>query len=249
MPDGPESEAGPLQYLRRTPGVTERHSRALYCCTFTMRTTSSLRGRAMKRQAVAMNGHSSNGRRMEIFEKAARQFREKSYAATSMADIAAVVGMRKGGLYNHISSKQEILEHVAGIAIAYLKRTTGEMQAIGATDPERLIAHGIRRRVEFACEHADVIAVLTKDRHHLAPGQLQAVTTLHRRFRRLIREAIVVGITRRAFAPTNPGVATHSIMGMTNWVYEWYDPGGSLTPQELGEQLSRLFLNGLRARR
>jgi AcrR family transcriptional regulator len=181
--------------------------------------------------------------------RAARQFREKSYAATSMADIAALVGMNKGGLYNHIASKQEILEHVADVAIVYLRRTTGEMERIGAADPENLIAFGICRRVEFACEHADVIAVLTKDRHHLEARRLHAVTTLHRKFRRLIRDAIVVGMANGTFAKTNPGIATSAIMGMTNWVYDWYDPGGTLTPQKTGELLAGLFLNGLRKRR
>lgn len=166
-----------------------------------------------------------------------------------MADIASLVGMNKGGLYNHISSKQEILEHVADIAIAYLKRTTAEMEETGANDPERLIAFAVQRRVEFACEHADVVAVLTKDRHHLEPLRLRAVTALHQKFRRLIRDAIVVGMAKEIFAPVDASLATHSVMGMTNWVYEWYDPSGALSPRQLGEALARLFMDGLRARR
>ncbi len=166
-----------------------------------------------------------------------------------MADIASLVGMNKSGLYNHIARKQEILEHVADVAIAYLKKTTEEMEQISANEPEALIAFAVQRRVEFACEHADVVAVLTKDRHHLEPLRLRAVTTLHQKYRRLIRDAVVVGIAKKIFATTNASLATHSVMGMTNWVYEWYDPSGALSPRELGESLARLFMDGLRARR
>jgi hypothetical protein len=31
-----------------------------------------------------------------------------------------------------------------------------------------------------------------------------------------------------------------------NWVYEWYDPSGKFTPEEIADNLSNVILNGIR---
>ena len=47
-----------------------------------------------------------------ILRKAAAMFREKGFAATSMRDLAETVGIEAASLYNHIRSKNEILEAI-----------------------------------------------------------------------------------------------------------------------------------------
>ena len=47
-----------------------------------------------------------------ILEKAATMFRQKGFAATSMRDLAETVGIEAASLYNHIRSKNEILEAI-----------------------------------------------------------------------------------------------------------------------------------------
>src|SRR5262249_46188041 len=39
-------------------------------------------------------------------------------------------------------------------------------------------------------------------------------------------------------------VATYALFGMLNWIYNWYDPNGSLKVHELAQNLSWLFLGG-----
>jgi len=48
----------------------------------------------------------------EVYEAALRLFREKGYHATSMQDIAAVVGLYKGSLYHYIGGKEDLLIQV-----------------------------------------------------------------------------------------------------------------------------------------
>lgn len=47
-----------------------------------------------------------------IAQEALYLFSEKGYAATSVRDIAAAVGIKDSSLYNHYKSKQEILDYV-----------------------------------------------------------------------------------------------------------------------------------------
>jgi len=44
-----------------------------------------------------------------ILDEAARLFRERGYAATSMRDIAAAIDMLPGSLYYHFAAKEDLL--------------------------------------------------------------------------------------------------------------------------------------------
>ncbi len=40
-------------------------------------------------------------------------------------------------------------------------------------------------------------------------------------------------------------VMTFSLFGMCNWIYSWYDPKGSVKPQELSEIICDIFFDGV----
>src|SRR2546425_13235106 len=52
-------------------------------------------------------------RRRELVRQAARLFAEKGYHGTSTGDLAEALGVQKGSLYAHISSKADLLWEVA----------------------------------------------------------------------------------------------------------------------------------------
>src|SRR6266480_82394 len=47
-----------------------------------------------------------------ITQKASRLFKEKGFSATSMRDLAESIGVEAPSLYNHIGSKNEILQEI-----------------------------------------------------------------------------------------------------------------------------------------
>ena len=51
----------------------------------------------------------SGSRRDELVQVAARLFAERGYHGTSMADLAAAMGVQKGSLYSLTGSKQDLL--------------------------------------------------------------------------------------------------------------------------------------------
>ncbi len=51
-------------------------------------------------------------RKKQIEQKATELFKSRGYAATSMRDLAAEMGLEAGSLYSHIKSKEEILRNV-----------------------------------------------------------------------------------------------------------------------------------------
>ena len=61
----------------------------------------------------------------------------------------------------------------------------------------------------------------------------------------LVREAQADGQLR---ADLDAGIATRLIFGMVNSVAEWYRPGGSIEPEQLGREVIAIALDGLRPR-
>ena len=59
--------------------------------------------------------------RTYILQKSAQLFNQKGYAGSSMADIMRVTGLKKGGIYNHFPSKDELALASFDYAIALIQ--------------------------------------------------------------------------------------------------------------------------------
>ena len=64
-----------------------------------------------------------NKTKRKIFETSMRLFAEKGYDATSIEEITANVGVAKGTLYYHFSSKEEIFEFLIEEGVKLLKNS------------------------------------------------------------------------------------------------------------------------------
>ena len=64
-----------------------------------------------------------NKTKRKIFETSMRLFAEKGYEATSIEEITATVGVAKGTLYYHFSSKEEIFDFLIEEGIKLLQNS------------------------------------------------------------------------------------------------------------------------------
>ena len=55
-----------------------------------------------------------NKTKRKIFETSMKLFARKGYDATSIEEITSIVGVAKGTLYYHFSSKEEIFNFLVG---------------------------------------------------------------------------------------------------------------------------------------
>lgn len=73
--------------------------------------------------------------RARIIQQAADLFNQKGYAGSSMSDIMAATGLKKGGIYNHFASKDELAIAAFDFAVQqvsqrYLQAIKGKRGAI-----------------------------------------------------------------------------------------------------------------------
>lgn len=182
----------------------------------------------------------------EIFDAAASLFKRKGFHATSMQDIADAVGMQKGSLYYHIVSKEELLFRISYEAVSAIAEELQTIADAPLPPPEKLRA-AIKNHVENLCERLDLMSVFLKESKTLTTEQQAQILTHRRRYEELFRGILREGIEAGDFRPVDVGAVADALLGMLNWMHQWYRPDGRLTPQQIAEVFADLALRGLLA--
>ncbi len=183
----------------------------------------------------------------KIFTEAVRIFKQKGYHATSVQDIADAVGLQKGSLYHYISSKEELLLKIFKRSTGALTRRLKEILASDLTPTEKLQC-AIDAHLVALTNQLDLYTVYLSERRTLA-GRIQSqVRTEAERHAHLLEQMIQEGIDAGDFRATDSKMAAHAILGMCNWLYQWYSPTGRLTAEQIASIFSDLVLRGLENR-
>ena len=182
--------------------------------------------------------------RDEILEAAALIFSQKGFHAASMADIAQAVNLQKASLYHHVNSKQEILLDLLDRALDLLIE---HMSAVFSRPlpPQEKLRQGMIAYLEVMLDHKELASVLLLEHRSLEPELHARHIPRRDRFEHLWREMIQEGVDQGAFACVDPDLTTRALLGVMNWTITWFRVDGSLSPAQIGEQFSSLFLEGI----
>jgi AcrR family transcriptional regulator len=183
--------------------------------------------------------------RQEILRAAARLFQQQGYDATSMNDVAAALKLSKGGLYHHFQSKDEILFNLMDHAMDITQQRV--IDAVrGIADPEERLRTVIRLHMEVVLSVRDrEITVMLHENHPLPPPLRRRINARKKDYVHFLENLIAeVQHARRAKSAVNPRAAAFALLGMLNWIYQWYKPEGSLKAEELARQYTTIFFQG-----
>jgi TetR/AcrR family transcriptional regulator, cholesterol catabolism regulator len=184
-------------------------------------------------------------RKQEIVDAAARVFHEKGYESTSIQDIADEVGILKGSLYYYIESKEdllyEILRSVHDEALQAIE-TAVEQE----TEPLDKIRAFITALVTYHTENLVRIGVFFHDFRSLRPERRVAIVRERDRYDRLLRTIIRQGQEDGTICvDVDPKFTALAILGMVNWMYQWYRPGGGRTARTIAQNYADIVTSGL----
>ncbi len=191
--------------------------------------------------------------RQEILRTAARLFQKNGYDATSMNDVAAALKLSKGGLYHHFQSKDEILFEIMNHAMQITEERV-IIPARGITDPEARLRALIRLHIETVLSPGDrEITVMLHENHPLPPGLRKRINARKKEYVHFL-ENLVAEVQgggqaspklHRGKARVSPRAAAFALLGMINWIYQWYKPEGDLQAQNLIPQFTDLIFGGI----
>jgi AcrR family transcriptional regulator len=183
-----------------------------------------------------------------ILRNAARIFAGKGYHSTSMRDISRETQVSLAGLYHYCKSKEELLfliqDNCFGRVLERLQERLKETS--GAVEKLRLV---IENHLSFFATNMAEMKVLSHEADSLAGEMHEHVSGKKQEYTRLVRRILSeVQQAQKGVGPkVDLTVATYALFGMMNWIYNWYDPRGPLSVNELVDNITRLFLSGLLA--
>jgi len=184
--------------------------------------------------------------RQEILRTAARLFQQRGYDATSMNDVAAALKLSKGGLYHHFQSKDEILFEIMNHAMEITEeRVLAPVR--GIADPEDRLRALIRLHIGIVLSPADrEITVMLHENHPLPPSLRRRINARKKEYVHFVEELIrEVQKARNSRGAVSPRAAAFALLGMINWIYQWYKPEGELQAQNLVPQFTDLVFGGM----
>ena len=188
--------------------------------------------------------------RQEILRIAARLFQQRGYDATSMNDVAAALKLSKGGLYHHFQSKDVILFEIMNHAMEVTQeRVLNPVR--GIADPEERLRALIRLHIEVVLSPRDrEITVMLHENHPLPRALRKRINSRKKDYIHFL-ESLMAEVQNKARhshstkGKVSPRAAAFALLGMINWIYQWYKPEGDLQAQNLIPQFTDLIFGGV----
>ena len=183
--------------------------------------------------------------RQEIMRTAARLFQQQGYHATSMNDVAAALKLSKGGLYHHFQSKDEILFNIMQHAMDITEERVIN-PARSVRDPEERLRTLIRLHIDVVLSVRDrEITVMLHENHPLPPALRRRINARKKDYIHFM-EGVIGEVQRikQSKPVVDPKAAAFALLGMVNWIYQWYKPEGPMRGEDLVRQYTEIFFAG-----
>jgi AcrR family transcriptional regulator len=182
-----------------------------------------------------------------IVETAAELFARKGFGATSLDDIAEQLGATKGALYYHIKNKEEILRLIYLTVLSVSEEPLRQIVEAPLPPGEKL-AQAIIHHTAVAANRSPAMTVFYREQHHLSGPFAKEIILRKKAYERYFEQIIQEGQDAGVFSSDlDPKIATFGLLGMCNWLSQWYRPDGQYSPQQIAEMFVVMVERGLLA--
>ncbi len=187
----------------------------------------------------------SPGRRGEIFDAFVRYVAERGYDRTNMGDIADELGMSKGTIVHHFGTKAQMLRELEE---THLARQLDALQMAWArlAAPHDRIAAVIYASALLQVVARDATVASQREVVQLFDDPaMEQVRKLRHQLQALVIDEIRSGIESGVFRGVDIELAALQLWGSLQWMWVWFDPTDSRTPEQVGAAFVDVFLGGL----
>ena len=179
-----------------------------------------------------------NAKADEIISVASALFSRKGYSATSLKEIADQVGLHKTSLFHYFRNKEEILMEVMDKGLREYVNVLDESAIDRNLKGEEKLRIALEKQVSVVCKYKDYINVGLNEIKSLSPKNKEKYNRKRKqygkRFEKIIQE--IQGCSdRNLFKGLNFKIVNLGILGMCNWIINWYKEDGPLGPKEISE--------------
>jgi AcrR family transcriptional regulator len=184
--------------------------------------------------------------RARILAEAALLFARSGYENSSMADVAAAIGVSKAAIYHYFATKQDVYD---AIILDVLSGLTGAVAAAVAREsaPDaRVRGFMLAHARYFESRHAAFVTMLI-GYSGMGTGLREDAARLRDDYEVLLRGLIRQGVEEGVFRQVDPAATGRAILSMLNWMARWYKPGQGQDAESVAAGYYDLLSGGLRS--
>ncbi len=162
---------------------------------------------------------------------ALRLFARHGFAAVSMRQIAAEVGVQAGALYLYTTDKEALLVdllrgHMDELLAAWADEPRGQ-------GPEAALQSFVRFHIRFNLERPDAVFLSYMELRNLSPENFARIEALRRSYEAELGAILGAGRDAGVFAVDDVRLAALAIIAMLTGVTTWFRQGGRLSRDEV----------------
>lgn len=182
-------------------------------------------------------------RKDQIVKTAAKLFKEKGYSAVTMRDLASEMGIKAASLYNHINSKQDILNT---IIMSLAEEFTAEMKIISTSKESSInkLKQIIAVHVRISSQNSYGMAALNNDWMHLE-AQIDYYKKLRNNYENDFKTILTDGIKAGEIVDAKPEIMMFSILTTLRSLYIWIPKKEEIKINELTQHLTDILIKGI----
>lgn len=176
-----------------------------------------------------------------IIDVAIDLFHRQGYNATSLRQIADGVGLQVGSLYNHMSSKEELLFDVMRGVMAELIEHTEEEMAAAGDDPVAQVQAFLGASIHYHATRQKETFIGNSELRGLSDAHRAEVVALRDGYETLLRDALARAKDAGTLEIEDVQLATFAALAICTSVATWYRPHGRVSLDDLQLILPGLF--------
>lgn len=166
-----------------------------------------------------------------IRDHARRLFARQGYAAVSMRQIAAAVGVQAGTLYAYTPDKQALLFDLLESHMRHLLEQWTDVPG----NPLGRLERFVRFHIDTSLDHADTVFLAYMELRNLTPDNFARIAALRSRYEAALETILRDGVAAGVMRMDDPRLATMAIIAMLTGVTNWYREGGRLDRRRIGD--------------
>lgn len=186
----------------------------------------------------------SPNRRRQILEQAAGLFKTNGFNATTMRQLAEQTGMEAASLYNHISSKEELLREICCSVANDFNAHLLQLEADDSCASRKMEAI-IRFHIHMLLTRYNDVYVSNRDWKHLKEPWLTNFLNQRKQYENRLAAIIQQGVDAGKFKPVHPHVAVLTILSAVRSIEYWQRSKKAISSKQIADDLVMLLLKGL----
>ena len=167
------------------------------------------------------------------------------YQKASMRAVAKAAGVSLAGLYHYFDSKEKMLFLIQFRTFSALLSHMKE-KLHGVDDPVEQLRVMVRAHVGYFAANMAALKVCSHELDSLTGSAYEEARQIRHSYYNVTRSIVDrIMDNHEPSSSLDRHTATMSLFGTLNWLYRWYDPNGGCSPNVLGNQIARQFLEGV----